>query len=344
MAREGKRPRPKERESDQKLTALLDMHQVGYWTQWHLALNGACARFNAATEAVAETGARRREESDPHRDYKTRQQELNAEIRHLQAQLGKQASENGKLEAEILKIQEARGSDSASVARLEAQLAEQSRKTVNTTAGLNARVCLLEGTCQRLQTEVSQAVAARDEATRRVAALSRIEAGLREALNKEQQVAKSLKQEAESYQAKQASAEAREASLREKYSGLKRRMVEAGKKVESLRAEREVLRGERASLEDKLADVEKFQRSERGVALNRMEQVSVRVVYPSQDELDESIGRFLIVGYDTPPWQAFAVHAVLPCMFSGAIQAQKFGSWACSCLLIATEHFGSASI
>lgn len=43
-------------------------------------------------------------------------------------------------------------------------------------------------------------------------------------------------------------------------------------KVEAVRAEREVLRQERAALEDKLADVEKFQSSERGRALDRMEQ------------------------------------------------------------------------
>lgn len=44
------------------------------------------------------------------------------------------------------------------------------------------------------------------------------------------------------------------------------------KKVEAVRAEREALRQECAALEDKLADVEKFQSSERGRALDRMEQ------------------------------------------------------------------------
>lgn len=44
------------------------------------------------------------------------------------------------------------------------------------------------------------------------------------------------------------------------------------KKVEAVRAERDALRHERATLEDKLADVEKFQSSERGRALDRMEQ------------------------------------------------------------------------
>lgn len=39
-----------------------------------------------------------------------------------------------------------------------------------------------------------------------------------------------------------------------------------------MRAERDGLRQDRAALEDKLADVEKFQLSERGRALDRMEQ------------------------------------------------------------------------
>lgn len=39
-----------------------------------------------------------------------------------------------------------------------------------------------------------------------------------------------------------------------------------------MRAERDTLRQDRAALEDKLADVEKFQLSERGRALDRMEQ------------------------------------------------------------------------
>lgn len=39
-----------------------------------------------------------------------------------------------------------------------------------------------------------------------------------------------------------------------------------------MRAERDSLRQDRAALEDKLADVEKFQVSERGRALDRMEQ------------------------------------------------------------------------
>lgn len=42
--------------------------------------------------------------------------------------------------------------------------------------------------------------------------------------------------------------------------------------VESVRAERDGLRRRCAALEDKLADVEKFQLSERGRALDRMEQ------------------------------------------------------------------------
>lgn len=39
-----------------------------------------------------------------------------------------------------------------------------------------------------------------------------------------------------------------------------------------MRTERDALRYKCAALEDKLADVEKFQRSERGRALDRMEQ------------------------------------------------------------------------
>lgn len=39
-----------------------------------------------------------------------------------------------------------------------------------------------------------------------------------------------------------------------------------------MRTERDALRCDCAALEDKLADVEKFQMSERGRALNRMEQ------------------------------------------------------------------------
>lgn len=42
--------------------------------------------------------------------------------------------------------------------------------------------------------------------------------------------------------------------------------------MESLRAERDTLRRRCSELEDKLADVEKFQHSERGRALDRMEQ------------------------------------------------------------------------
>ena len=44
------------------------------------------------------------------------------------------------------------------------------------------------------------------------------------------------------------------------------------RQVESLRAERDSLKQTLAGLEDKLADVEKFQMSERGRALERMEQ------------------------------------------------------------------------
>lgn len=43
-------------------------------------------------------------------------------------------------------------------------------------------------------------------------------------------------------------------------------------KVEAVRGERDLLRQQRAALEDKLADVEKFQSSKRGQALDRMEQ------------------------------------------------------------------------
>lgn len=42
--------------------------------------------------------------------------------------------------------------------------------------------------------------------------------------------------------------------------------------MEAVRAERDALREESAVLEDKLADVEKFQSSKRGQALDRMEQ------------------------------------------------------------------------
>lgn len=44
------------------------------------------------------------------------------------------------------------------------------------------------------------------------------------------------------------------------------------RQVESLRAERDSFKRTLAALEDKLADVEKFQMSERGRALDRMEQ------------------------------------------------------------------------
>lgn len=42
--------------------------------------------------------------------------------------------------------------------------------------------------------------------------------------------------------------------------------------VENIRAERDTLRSELATLEDKLSDVEKFRESERGQALERMEE------------------------------------------------------------------------
>ena len=42
--------------------------------------------------------------------------------------------------------------------------------------------------------------------------------------------------------------------------------------MEAVRAERDALRLEHASLEEKLADVERFQASKRGQALDRMEQ------------------------------------------------------------------------
>lgn len=48
--------------------------------------------------------------------------------------------------------------------------------------------------------------------------------------------------------------------------------ISSCKQLETVRAERDSLRNERATLEDKLADVEKFQSSERGRALDRMEQ------------------------------------------------------------------------
>lgn len=41
--------------------------------------------------------------------------------------------------------------------------------------------------------------------------------------------------------------------------------------MEAVRGERDLIRKERATLEDKLADVEKFQSSKRGQALDRME-------------------------------------------------------------------------
>ncbi|CAM9132806.1 unnamed protein product [Choristocarpus tenellus] len=258
-------------------SALVDIHQVGYWAQWHLALQKACARFDAASETSG-VGNCQHEGSQIHSDCQTLQQALNAEIRHLQSQLGKQASANGKIEARLSEIEESqknveakRASAASTVQKLEGQIVEQRENTERTVSDLRSQLSIAKASIFRLQSGVEEADAAKETAKEQASTLAREVIELRQALQKGEQEAQSFRSELEICSVKLKASEVAEATLQKKYSAVKHRLAEAGKKVDSLRVERSGLRRECAVLEDKLADVEKFQRSERGQALDRME-------------------------------------------------------------------------
>lgn len=84
--------------------ALIDAYQLAYWCQWRLAIHGFCTDIDTMGE----------ENSDLHwvreqRDQLNlaKQTALFAEVRHLESQLGKQASTNAKLEVAISEGSEA---------------------------------------------------------------------------------------------------------------------------------------------------------------------------------------------------------------------------------------------
>lgn len=119
-----KRARPRSKTFGRNRNAdvlLSNVHELAYWCQWRLAIRGACAEFDAAGEVEVEAWSRgRREEIGI-----AAQAKLCSEVRHLEAQLGRLASTNAKLDAallekgeELLKLQEDSISFSTEIVRL----------------------------------------------------------------------------------------------------------------------------------------------------------------------------------------------------------------------------------
>lgn len=91
----GKRARPFPTTYTHADRALVNIHQLAYWGQWRLAIHGVCARFDTKSEVETDGWSRlRRDEISI-----AKQTALCAEVRHLEAQLGRHTSINAKLEA-----------------------------------------------------------------------------------------------------------------------------------------------------------------------------------------------------------------------------------------------------
>lgn len=102
--------------------SLVDMHDLAYWCQWRLAIHTVCARFDV--EEQSESNGWAREKLD--QVNLSRQAALCEEVRHLQSQLGKHTSINGKLEAvlaenaqALAKMELARVASDAAASRLQ---------------------------------------------------------------------------------------------------------------------------------------------------------------------------------------------------------------------------------
>lgn len=85
------------------LTDLHDLHDLAYWCQWRLAIHEVCARFNAAAQAEADAWSRERVDHVIIAQHAV----LSNEVQHLESQLGKYTSINGKLEAALSENAEA---------------------------------------------------------------------------------------------------------------------------------------------------------------------------------------------------------------------------------------------
>lgn len=84
--------------------ALIDAYQLAYWCQWRLAIHGFCTRIDAMGEENTDLNWVREQRDQLNL---AKQTALFAEVRHLESQLGKQASTNAKLEAAISEGSEA---------------------------------------------------------------------------------------------------------------------------------------------------------------------------------------------------------------------------------------------
>ncbi|CAN0293993.1 unnamed protein product [Pylaiella littoralis] len=257
------------------LSSMVDVHDVAYWSQWRLAIHGVCAQFEAAAQVEVDAWSRERVD---HVSI-SRQQALSSEIRHLEAQLGKHTSMNAKLEAAsfenaeaLAKTESARVTAAAVVTRLQAQISHEKQAASVSARELEKKISLSTIAYQGLEESLHQAEAAKLEAQDKGAELLREAARTAAEMSEVRLAMATALEESRAEKHNREALQADLAVLREKYSALKRRFVDAGKKVEAVRAERDALRRERAVLEDKLADVEKFQSSKRGQALDRMEQ------------------------------------------------------------------------
>lgn len=102
--------------------SVLDVHDIAYWSQWRIAIDGVCARFEAVAQVDADAWSRERLD---HVSI-SKQQALSSEVRHLEAQLGRHTSMNAKLEAALsenaealAKAESARVAAAAAVCRLQ---------------------------------------------------------------------------------------------------------------------------------------------------------------------------------------------------------------------------------
>lgn len=102
--------------------SIVHVHDLAYWSQWRLAIHGVCARFEAAAQVEADAWSRERVD---HVSI-SKEQALNSEVRHLEAQLGRHTSMNAKLEAALsenaealAKAESARVAAAATVCRLQ---------------------------------------------------------------------------------------------------------------------------------------------------------------------------------------------------------------------------------
>ncbi|CAM9982948.1 unnamed protein product [Ectocarpus sp. 13 AM-2016] len=258
-----------------RLLSIVDTHDIAYWSQWRLAIHGVCARFEAAAQVEADAWSRERLD---HVSI-SRQQALSSEVRHLETQLGKHTSMNAKLEvalcenAEALATAEsARIAAAAAVSRLQAQISYDQETAKASARDLEEKISLSTIAYQGLEKSLQQAQEAKRQAEAKGEGLVRESARTDKELREARLAMSRALEEARAEKERREALQADLTALREKYSALKRRFVDAGRKVEAVRGERDALRQERATLQDKLADVEKFQSSNRGQALDRMEQ------------------------------------------------------------------------